>query len=166
MLFHSIRRVLLAASVLLIHAGVPAAGLAAEQVRLVDPYARAVPPGQPNSALFLTLENAGGEDRALVSVQSPVAERVELHNHIDDGGIMRMRRVSRIDIPAGGSAVLKPGGYHVMLIGLERQLKSGEEIPVELRFDDGSGLAVTVPVRGIMEMMGHDHHHHHGAGGE
>jgi copper(I)-binding protein len=138
---------------------------AADEIQVVDAYARAVPPGQPNSALFMTLTNSGSTDRALVEASSLVANKVELHNHIDDNGVMRMRRVEKIDIPAGGSAELKPGGYHVMLIGLHQQLTPEQEVTVQLSFDDGSQTSFVAPVRSVMQMqMGHEHMHHGGMG--
>ena len=158
-LSHSFSGVLLAATLL-----VPALTLAtdaAAEIQIDNAYARAVPPVQPNSALFMTLKNTGSTDRALVSASSPAAETVELHNHINDGGVMRMRRVDRIEVPAGGSAELKPGGYHVMLIGLRQPLKPETRIAVELQFDDGSRSNFDAPVRSIMQMpMDHDHSHH------
>jgi copper(I)-binding protein len=104
-------------------------------VSVSDAYARAIPPGQPNSAVFLTLNNPSGQPRALVAAASPVADAVELHTHIEEGGMMRMRRVERIEVPAGESVSLKPGGLHVMLIGLTRDLNPGETFPVTLQFE-------------------------------
>jgi len=124
-----------------------AAGPAA--VTVGDPYARAVPPGQPNSGVFMTLTNGSTQARALVKAQSPAAATVELHTHTNDGGVMRMRKIERIEIPAGGSVQLKPGGLHVMLIGLNGDLAPGGTVALELSFDDGSKAQVQAPVRTI-----------------
>jgi periplasmic copper chaperone A len=118
-------------------------------ISVTDPYARAVPPGQPNSAAFMGLTNGTGEDRALVGAESPTADVVELHTHVMDGGMMRMRRVDKIDLPAGQTVTLKPGGLHIMLIGLKGQLKPGERIDLTLIYDDGGRVSVTAPVRAI-----------------
>ena len=100
-----------------------------------DPYVRAVPPGQPNSAAFMGLVNGTGAPRALVGGRSDVAEVVELHTHTMEDGMMKMRRVERIDLPAGETVTLDPGGLHVMLIGLKRGLKPGDQI--DLTLDSG-----------------------------
>jgi len=145
-------------------AAMPAAALAgpaAETVEVEDAYVRAVPPGQPNSAAFLTLSNSDDVDHALVAGSSDAAEAVELHTHTNDQGIMRMRRIDRIDIPAGGEQTLEPGGLHIMLIGLRQQLRSGAEVAITLEFEDGSRLALQAPVRPIEGMGGgHGHMHH------
>ena len=121
-------------------------------VSVADPYARAVPPGQPNSAAFMTLTNASGQPRALVSAASPAAKTVELHTHVNEGGMMRMRKVERIEIPAGQTVSLAPGGLHVMLIGLNEELKPGANVDLTLSFDDGSEAKVQAPVRTIEPM--------------
>ncbi len=123
------------------------AGLAA--VTVSDPYARAVPPGQPNSAVFITLTNGSNQPRALVAARSPAAKTVELHTHTNDGGVMHMRKIERIEIPAGASVQLKPGGLHVMLIGLTGDLAPGGTVALDLSFDDGSQAEVQAPVRTI-----------------
>lgn len=114
-----------------------------------DAYATAVPPGQPNGAVFLTLINESAQARTLVAATSPDAQVVELHGHIHEGGMMRMRRVERIEIPAGESVSLKPGGLHLMLIGLKGNLEPGDQVELSLDFDDGSKAQVSAPVRPI-----------------
>jgi copper(I)-binding protein len=130
------------------------AGSVADQVEVEDPYVRGVPPGQPNSASFLRLTNHGSVDSALVGARSPVAKVVELHTHTMEGGMMRMRPVEKIDLPAGKQVALQPGGLHVMLIGLKQKLVPGERIPLTLLFADGSEKALEAPVRKLqMRMM-------------
>jgi copper(I)-binding protein/predicted peroxiredoxin len=130
---------------------------AADEILVANPYARAVPPVSQNSALFMTLKNTGTTDRAVVSAASRAAKVVELHTHIHDDGVMRMREVERIDIEAGESTVLEPGGLHVMLLGLKRPLAVGSTVQVDLTFDDGSTKSVVAPVRAVGDM-------HHGEG--
>lgn len=122
---------------------------AADPIAVDDPYARAVPPGQPNSAVFMALTNPSGEERALVAAESPAAAVVELHTHRMDGGMMRMRRVERIALPPGERVVLEPGGRHLMLIGLQRPLAPGETVALTLTLDDGSRVPLEAPVRPI-----------------
>lgn len=134
---------------------------AADEVRVTGAYVRAVPPGQPNSAAFMSLSNGGAKPHALVGAQSPVAETLELHTHLMEGEMMRMRRVDRFEIPAGGSVALDPGGNHLMLIGLKRFLKPDQEIELTLRFEDQSIQKLQAPVRTLeATLMQHDHAKH------
>ena len=114
---------------------------------VTDAYALAVPPGQPNSVVFLTLTNDSTEARALVAGASPIAEVVELHTHTHEGDMMRMRPVSRIEVPARSAVRLQPGGFHVMLIGLKGDLAPGDQVDLTLIFDDGARIRVDAPVR-------------------
>ncbi len=125
---------------------------AAGDVQVTTPYARQVPPGAVASAAFMELNNRGHEDHALVAAASPAAEVVELHEHVMKDGMMQMRPVPRIGIPAGATTRLQPGGYHVMLIHLRQDLASGQTVPLTLTFEDGSKKAVEAPVRRIGAM--------------
>ena len=130
-----------------------AAGSAGEVMMVDDPYIRAVPPGQPNSASFMSLHNNSEQDHALVGASSSAAEVVELHTHTMEEGMMRMRKVDKIDLPAGEKTSLKPGGLHIMLIGLKQKLVPDEDVAVTLEFDDGSTLKVDAPVRKLRMRM-------------
>jgi hypothetical protein len=137
---------------------------AAEQatIEVVNAYARAVPPSAPNSAAFMLIHNHGDVDRHLVSAGSDVSKVTELHNHINDNGVMRMRQVPRITVPAKGSVELKPGSYHVMLIGLKQPLKEGDQVKLNLEFDDGSEQAMLLEAKKVMGgMHKHGAHKHH-----
>jgi len=144
------------AILLLGYAGISPTALAVDApagVLVSDAFVRAVPPGQPNSAAFFVVENRSAQDRALVGGRSPAAEAVELHGHTMDQGMMRMRPVERIDLPAGGRAELAPGGLHLMLIGLRQSLVPGDSIELVLLLDDGTELAVMAPVRKLSMHM-------------
>ncbi len=130
-------------------------------IQIQHPYARAVPPGQPNSAAFMTLRNMGDADNAVVSASSPEAKVVELHTHTMEDGMMKMRRIEKIAIPAKGETVLKPGGLHIMLIGLKQQLKPGMKVSLTLNFTDGSETTVEAPVQQVMKMMEQQMDGHH-----
>ena len=127
----------------------------ASSVTVVEPYARAVPPGQPNSAAFMVLKNSSGKDRALVEARSTVSKAVELHTHKKEDGMMRMRRIDQIVVKAGDETTLKPGGLHIMFIGLKQQLKEGDKVDLELFFDDGSTVKLMMPVKVVAGMMRH-----------
>ena len=115
-----------------------------------EPYVREVPPGQQISASFMTLKNDTDAEIALIKASSDVAKTVELHEHVHEGGMMKMRQVPKITVPAKGSTVLKPGGYHIMLIGLQRKIKAGDKIELALEFDNGTIETVTSTVKKIM----------------
>ncbi|MCP5142435.1 MAG: copper chaperone PCu(A)C [Chromatiales bacterium] len=121
----------------------------ADKIEVSDVWARAMPPMQPTSAMFLTLKNTASTAHALVSASSDVARTVELHTHLMEDGVARMRQVGKIDIPANGEASLAPGGYHVMLIGLHAPLKEGEVLSATLTFEDGSTKTVEAAIRGL-----------------
>ncbi|MDX9995575.1 MAG: copper chaperone PCu(A)C [Rhodocyclaceae bacterium] len=136
-----------------------AAGVA-DRIEVVDPYVRMAPPGAKATGAFMVIRNAGEQDTQLVSAASAVANVTELHNHINDGGVMRMRQVKEIAVPAKGEAQLKPGGYHVMLIDMKAPLKEGDHAVITLRFADGSSKEVHAPVKrptATMPMQGMDH---------
>ncbi|MGV6827294.1 MAG: copper chaperone PCu(A)C [bacterium] len=125
---------------------------AANGLIILDAYVRAVPTGQPNSAAFMKIENPTTVAHAVVDARSPVANVVELHTHINEDGMMKMRRIPSIHLPAGGETVLQPGGLHVMLIGLRSDLKPGDMVDVTLVFDDGSEKLIQAPVKKITGM--------------
>jgi len=125
----------------------------AEDATISAPFAREVPPGAPASASFMTIENHSNKALKIVSAESTVAKTVELHTHTNDNGVMRMRQVPFIEIPANGKTELKPGGLHIMLIGPHNPLKMGQEVKVKLNFEDGSSKMVAMPVKSIKGMM-------------
>lgn len=130
-----------------------AAPVTAGQFSASAPYARAVPPGQPNSAIFMQLQNKDSKAHALVKASSTASEVVELHTHLNEGGVMKMRKVEKIDLPAGETVALKPGSFHIMLIGLKKPLKAGESVDLTLTFEDGTTLATSAPVKEITAPM-------------
>ncbi|HTU00701.1 MAG TPA: copper chaperone PCu(A)C [Candidatus Sulfotelmatobacter sp.] len=99
------------------------------------------------SAVYLTLSNAGSQPDALVSAATDAARTVELHEVVQEGGVMKMRPIPSIPVPAGGKVELKPGGYHIMLLGLTHDLKPGDKVAVTLKFDHGGELRVDAAVR-------------------
>lgn len=127
----------------------------AADVDVTNAYARATAPGQPNSAVFMQLSNQG-DATSLVSASSSAAKVVELHTHTHDQGVMRMRRIDAIELPAEGQVELAPGGLHIMLIGLEAPLQVGKQIEMTLEFADGTSEQLNVPVEQVMPAgMGH-----------
>ncbi|MGB5920113.1 copper chaperone PCu(A)C [Arcobacter sp.] len=127
--------------------------LFASNIEVKDAYVRATPPGLPNSAAFMSVENKTDKNIALVKVTSDVSKVVELHTHSMKDGVMKMYQVPKIDIPANGKTTLKPGGFHVMLIGLHKPLKEKEEVTITLEFSNGENKTITIPVKSVMGGM-------------
>ncbi|OQX12478.1 MAG: hypothetical protein BWK73_14830 [Thiothrix lacustris] len=127
---------------------------AADSVTVESPFVRAIPPGQPNSASFMTLINTSDTDHSIKSAASPVAATVELHTHTNNNGVMEMRQVPQIDVPAKGRTELKPGGLHIMLIGLQQELKVGENAAITLTFEDGSTTTFNAPIQDVTPPAG------------
>jgi hypothetical protein len=104
--------------------------------------------GGANSAVYMLLANGGAAADRLVAAQADVSNAIEIHETKMEGDVMRMQQVEGgIEVPAGGQVELKPGGYHVMLIGLTRDLAVGDTFPVTLEFASGATLAVEAEVR-------------------
>jgi copper(I)-binding protein len=99
------------------------------------------------SAAYLVISNVGETADALVAAKSEVAQVVELHQTRRVGDVMQMQPVEQIEVPAKGRVELVPGGYHLMLIGLQRELHPGERFPLVLRFEKGGEISVDVEVR-------------------
>ncbi len=123
------------------------------------PWSRATAATQANGSAYLTVTNGGAADR-IVAASSPKAARVELHTHDMDGeGVMRMRQVEAIDLPAGETTALQPGGLHVMLFDLQGPLVEGETYPLTLTFEEAGPVELEVQVEavsyGVDGAMGH-----------
>ena len=114
-------------------------------IAIGHPYARATVAGQPTGGGYLTLENKGGDDR-LLSATAGVSGAVELHSMSMDGDVMRMRQVDAIALPAGQTVELKPGGLHIMFVGLKAPLKAGDRFPMKLKFEKAGEVTVEVTV--------------------
>lgn len=125
-------------------AGVLAA--AADAVVVHEPYVRLAPPNAPATGAFMVIRNNGDKDVKVLHADNPASKVTEMHTHLNDGGVMRMRPVAAIEIKARGEAVLKPGGLHVMLIDLKAPMKEGDIVPITLTFDDGSSKQVEARV--------------------
>ena len=121
------------------------------------PWSRELPPVAPNGAAYFRVENGGSETVRIVSVSTPIADRAELHAHETDGGVMKMRHLHELEVPAGGEVSFEPGGLHVMLIGLKQPLVDGESFPLTLGFDEAGTIEVTVEItrEGRTEHSGH-----------
>jgi copper(I)-binding protein len=115
------------------------------EIDIGHPYARPTREGQMVGAGYLKLANKGPVDR-LVSATSPAAGSVEIHSMSMEGDVMKMRQIDAIEIATGQTVELKPGGYHLMLMGLKAPLKVGEKFPLTLKFEKSGEVVVTVNV--------------------
>ena len=103
-------------------------------MQIEKPWARATAPGAKVAGGYMLIRNQGAADR-LVAASSSAAGKVEMHVHINDNGVMKMREVPGYDVPAKGTFELKPGGAHLMFVDLKRPFKEGEKVPVKLKFE-------------------------------
>ena len=133
--------------IFLLSRGALAAGT--EDVAVSGAWARATVPGQPVAAAYLDISSRQGA--TLIAVRSGAAGAVQVHSMRDDGGVMRMRELKRLELPAGQTVRLAPSGTHLMLLGLKAPLRSGDSITLDLTLVDKAGRSRTVhtvaPVR-------------------
>ncbi|MFP9136280.1 copper chaperone PCu(A)C [Devosia sp. XGJD_8] len=111
------------------------------------PFTRATLPGAPVGGGFLTIENTGTEADRLISATSTVAGDTQIHEMAMDGDVMKMRQlVDGLEIPAGETVVLAPGGFHIMFMGLKQAFVEGETVAVTLTFEKAGSVEVLLPV--------------------
>ncbi|MDX2307639.1 MAG: copper chaperone PCu(A)C [Hyphomicrobium sp.] len=158
--------------------GVAAHEYAATDIEVRHPWARATPGGTSVGAAFLEIASKSKSDDKLIGANSPIAGKVEIHAHEHADGVMRMRKVDGLDVPAGASVVLKPAGYHVMLFDLKKPLVEGELLPLTLVFEKSGAVTIDATIEPVgargphgldhqptdQPKAGKDAHEGHGAG--
>ena len=151
-------RHLLLASVLLL-AGIGAASAHSYKLGALEighPWARATPPTAPTGGGFLSVKNTGTTPDRLISVSSPAAETVQVHEMKMEGNVMRMREIAGgLEIPPGATVTLAPGGMHLMMMGLKAPLKQGERVPLSLVFEKAGKIDVELAVVAMGATPGH-----------
>jgi copper(I)-binding protein len=125
-------------------AAFPLAACAGAGIEVREAWARPAPAGAL-TAVYLTIRNGGPPDR-LLRLEGDVARSIELHRSVSENGVVQMRPAEAIELPRG-ELVFAAQGYHVMLIGLTRELRAGERFPLTLRFERAAPLPATVQVR-------------------
>lgn len=150
----NIRRILsstLAAGLLL--AGSSLAGAQTSTVTVHDAWVREPMGGRNVTGAFAIVENSGATPRSIVSATSDVSDKVELHEMKNEGGMMKMSMVQKLEIPAKGKLELKPGSFHVMLFDVKTKLAEGGKVKLTLKLDDGSTVTTEAQVRkaGMMQ---------------
>lgn len=141
----------LAVAAVLLAAAIPTFAQAADgSITVKDPYARATPSGAMTGAVYMTIDNKANAEDRLIAGASDVAAKIQIHEMSVVNGVMQMREVpGGLAVPADGSVTLKPGGYHVMLIGLKKPLTAGETFPLTLTFAKAGNIPVTVKVQAM-----------------
>ncbi|MFD0988179.1 copper chaperone PCu(A)C [Methyloligella solikamskensis] len=135
----------------------------AGEIKIVQPWSRATPGGAEVGAGYLTIENTGKEADRLTGGSTPIAEMLEVHSMTMEGNMMKMRKLDGLDIPAGGSVALKPGGNHIMLMGLKQPIEEGKPFTATLTFEKAGDVEVEFTVEPIgakAPSSGQDHGDH------
>ena len=133
------------------------ASAAYAQIAVKDAWVRGTVTGQKATGAFMQLSSS--TDAVLVAATSPVAGVVEIHEMAMDAGVMKMRAVPGLPLPAGKTVDLAPGGYHVMLMDLKQPLKDGEKVPLTLTFTDKAGKKTTQDVTAVVRPLAGGHKH-------
>jgi copper(I)-binding protein len=128
----------------------------ANAISIEQPWARATPVGARTGAAYVTIVNHGSSADRLIRASTPLAEKVQFHQENDDNGIMRMREMSAVAIGPGTSVTLKPGGTHIMILGLKQQLREGQTFPLTLEFETAGKIELQVPIAKAGAMGDHD----------
>ncbi|MBD8753980.1 copper chaperone PCu(A)C [Pseudomonas coleopterorum] len=135
-------------------------GYAMAQTTVEDAWARATVPGQPATGAFMTL--TADSDSTLLSVQSPAAKDTQIHQSTMKGDVMSMLPVDEVSLPAGEPVVFDANGYHVMLMGLVKQVKEGDAVPLTLKIKNAQGKEETLEVNAVARALNApDHAHAH-----
>lgn len=133
---------------------------AADQIEVVDPVVSMVPASAMATAAYMVLKNSGNKEVRLVNAENSATKITELHTHINEDGVMKMRRVPEIAVKAKSETALQPGGLHVMMIDIVKPLKVGQKVSITLGFDDGSTRQVVATVKKPAPMPAMDHSMH------
>lgn len=134
-----------------------AASKTATTLSIKDPWVREAPPGARVLGAYMVLANPSSKADRLVSVTSPLADEIEIHRMTVKNGMMEMDAVDSLTIPAKGEVKLQPGGLHLMIYGVKRDLKEGDSLPIELTFENAGTRKIDFPVR---KYTGGHHHKH------
>ncbi|MGL4446878.1 MAG: copper chaperone PCu(A)C [Shewanella sp.] len=127
-----------------------------------DGHVRAMPETVPNTAAYFTLENHADKAVRLIGATTNVAKEAQLHSMVTEQGVVKMRHVESFAIPSHGSLTLAPAGDHIMLLGLTAPLVPEQQVELQLQFDDGQTMTITLPVaKQAAPSATPEHHHHH-----
>lgn len=128
----------------------PAPAFAAKGVAVQEPWVREAPPGIRLVAAYMTLVNPTRQADRLLSVSSPMAREIEIHRMTVKNGVMDMEALPFLTVPAQGEVKLLPGGNHLMIYGLKREMRDGERLPLVLKFERAGTVKVDAPIRRVI----------------
>ncbi|HET9642085.1 MAG TPA: copper chaperone PCu(A)C [Burkholderiaceae bacterium] len=131
----------------------------AGSIRIGHPWAPMTASGQVNGGAYMKLQNNGTTPDRLVGAVTPAADHVEMHSMKLEGDVMRMREIEAIEVPPGGLVELKPGGLHLMLVGLKAPLKQDEKVQLTLRFEKAGDVKVDMKIDRPQPSGAADHKH-------
>ncbi|MEW5421492.1 copper chaperone PCu(A)C [Amorphus sp. 3PC139-8] len=116
-------------------------------LQIEHPWTRATPPGAKTGAGFMVITNTGDAPDRLTGGTSPISTKMEVHTMTMDGGVMKMRQLTDgLEIPAGETVALKPGGNHMMFVGLDHAITEDEKVTATLDFEKAGKVDVTFAV--------------------
>lgn len=121
-----------------------------KRLSIVDPWVREAPPGIRILGAYMTVVNPDDQADRLLSASSPLAEEIEIHRMSVANGMMTMEAIPFLTVPARGEVKLQPGGNHLMIYGMKRELKEGDRLPLDLKFERAGTLSISAPVRKVM----------------
>ena len=133
----------------------------AGQLEVAHPWSMELPPNAPTVAAYFVITNKGDTADRLVSVDSTIAGSAQLHEHVQQGDLMKMQQVPSVAVPAKGDLTFAPMAYHVMLLGIKDRslLADGKQFPLTLTFEKAGKVEVEVSVQKVPPMAGHGHKH-------
>jgi periplasmic copper chaperone A len=152
------RAAALVAALFLFGGQVAAESYSAGSLQIGNPWTRATPKGATVGAGYLTITNKGSEPDRLVGGSAATAARFEVHTTVEEKGVAKMRQVPVLEINPGQTLELKPGGMHVMLMGLKEPLKQGQKVKGTLVFEKAGTVAIEFTVQAVGAPGGHQHH--------
>jgi copper(I)-binding protein len=127
-------------------------------LQVANPWVRAMPPGSPNTAAYLSLSNTSAEAIKVIGVSTSAATRVEVHRSQNEGGVWRMQALQALSVAAGETLALEPGATHLMVFDLTQVLREGEQIKFVLQLQGGEKVPFTATVRSAASISGQGHH--------
>lgn len=141
-------------------------------IKVAHPWARATPGGAKVGAAYGEISAKDGASDVLIAATSPAADRVEIHTHSMDGGVMKMRKIDKLPIAGGKTVLLKPSGDHIMLFDLKKPLEEGERLPITLVFEKAGEIKIEATIESVGAKgphgldhqpgnEGHSNHHQH-----
>ncbi|MDM8564972.1 copper chaperone PCu(A)C [Candidatus Halobeggiatoa sp. HSG11] len=133
---------------------------ATQSVQITEQWIREAPPNAKVLAAFMIIDNQSAESQTLVAASSPDFERTEIHQTIEHDGMMHMEKQEQLVIESKQQLMLKPGSYHLMLMGIKRPLHAGDEVELTLKFANGEELVIKTPVRKSSLSKESTHNHH------